>query len=115
MKENKKCTLKYYFTKIKSKQTSLLIILDRRHKYEKKKTDANRMKKTICGAGAAAVLCITMIAALNIGAFAEEAAKIPAIGKVSQVLTLNSYETEKDDINISAEIPEVELISENTK
>ncbi len=64
---------------------------------------------------AAAVVCITFTASLNISeAFAKEAAKIPVIGSIAQVLTFRSYETEKDDIGISVQIPSIEVIAEDT-
>lgn len=64
---------------------------------------------------AAAAVCITFTGALNTSeAFAEEAAKLPVIGAIAQVLTFRSYETEKDDIGISVKIPSIEMIAEDT-
>lgn len=64
---------------------------------------------------AAAAVCITFTAALNTSeAFAKETAEIPVLGSIAQVLTFRSYETEKDDIGISVQIPSIEGIAEDT-
>ncbi len=75
-----------------------------------------RLKKIIRGtAAAAAAACILFTAALNTSSvFAKEAAKIPIIGTVAKVLTFRTYETEKDDIAVSVEIPTIEMIAEDT-
>ncbi|MCI8510788.1 MAG: DUF3298 and DUF4163 domain-containing protein [Lachnospiraceae bacterium] len=73
-------------------------------------------KKVIRGMGVtAAAVCIFFTAALNTSsAFAKEAAQLPIIGGVARILTFRSYETEKDDIAVSVEIPTIEMIAEDT-
>lgn len=44
-----------------------------------------------------------------------EAAQLPVIGGLARVLTFRSYETEKDDIAVSVEIPTIEMIAADTK
>ena len=62
------------------------------HKYSFKKV-IRRME------AAAAGVCILFTAALNTSpVFAKEAAQLPVIGGLAQILTFRSYETEKDDI-----------------
>lgn len=74
-----------------------------------------KMKKVIRTIEAAAAACIIFTGALNTSeVFAKEAAKIPVIGSIAQVLTFRSYETEKDDIGISVKIPSIEMIAEDT-
>lgn len=75
-----------------------------------------RLKKVIRGMGtAAAAACIFFTAALNTSpAFAKEAAQFPIIGEVARILTFRSYETEKDDIAVSVEIPTIEMIAKDT-
>lgn len=36
------------------------------------------------------------------------------IGGLARILTFRSYETEKDDIAVSVEIPTIEMITEDT-
>ena len=43
-----------------------------------------------------------------------EAAQLPVIGGLARVLTFRSYETEKDDIAVSVEIPSIEIIEQDT-
>ncbi len=64
----------------------------------------------------AAAACILFTAALNISpVFAKEAAQLPVIGGLARVLTFRSYETEKNDIAVSVEIPTIEMIAADTK
>ncbi|MBQ1194552.1 MAG: DUF3298 domain-containing protein [Lachnospiraceae bacterium] len=78
------------------------------HKYSFKKV-IRRME------AAAAGVCILFTAALNTSpVFAKEAAQLPVIGGLAQILTFRSYETEKDDIAVSVEIPSIEMIAEDT-
>lgn len=64
---------------------------------------------------AAAAVCILFTAALNTSpAFAKEAGQFPVIGGLARILTFRSYETEKDDIAVSVEIPSIEMIAEDT-
>lgn len=64
---------------------------------------------------AAAAACVLFTLALNtMPAFAMEAAQLPVIGGLARVLTFRSYETEKDDIAVSVEIPSIEIIEQDT-
>lgn len=64
---------------------------------------------------AAAAVCILFTAALNTNAvFAKEAAQLPVIGGLARVLTFRSYETEKNDIAVSVEIPGIDMIEKDT-
>lgn len=64
---------------------------------------------------AAAAVCILFTAALNTSpVFAKEAGELPVIGGLARILTFRSYETEKDDIAVSVEIPTIEMITEDT-
>ena len=76
----------------------------------------NRFKKVIRSIeAAAAAVCIVFTAALNISpVFAKEAAQFPIIGGLAQILTFRSYETEKDNIAVSVEIPTIEMIAADT-
>lgn len=63
----------------------------------------------------AAVVCILFTAALNTSpVFAKEMGQLPVIGELIQIVTFRSYETEKDDIAVSVEIPTLEMIAEDT-
>lgn len=76
----------------------------------------SRISKVIRGMeAAAAAVCILFTAALNTSpVFAKEAAQLPVIGGIAQILTIRSYETEQDDIAVSVEIPTIEMIAEDT-
>ncbi|EOS43169.1 hypothetical protein C809_04064 [Lachnospiraceae bacterium MD335] len=76
-----------------------------------------RFQRSIRAAAAtAAAVCILFTAALNTSpVFAKEAAQLPVIGGLARVLTFRSYETEKDDIAVSVEIPTIEMIAADTK
>lgn len=64
---------------------------------------------------AAAAVCVLFTAALNTSpVFAKEAGQLPVIGGLARILTFRSYETEKDDIAVSVEIPTIEMIAEDT-
>lgn len=75
-----------------------------------------RLTRVIRGVGtAAAAVCVLFTAALNTSpVFAKEAAQLPIIGEVARILTFRSYETEKDDIAVSVEIPTIEMIAKDT-
>ncbi len=93
------------------------IMKSRRQQAEKtidsRKYRFNKVIRTM-GASAAAV-CILFTAALNTSpVFAAEAAQLPLIGGAARILTFRSYETEKDDIAVSVEIPTIEMIAEDT-
>lgn len=75
-----------------------------------------RFKRIIHSAEAmAAAICILFTIALNTSqAFAKEAGAFPVIGGLARVLTFRSYETQKDDIAVSVEIPTIDMITEDT-
>ncbi len=75
-----------------------------------------RFRKVFRGAAAAAASAgILFTAALNASpVFAKEAAQLPVIGGLARVLTFRSYETEKDNIAVSVEIPTIEMIAQDT-
>ena len=92
-------------------------IMKSRKQQAKKHTVGQRygLKRVIRGMGAAAAVCILFTAALNTSSvFAKEAAELPIIGGVARILTFRSYETEKNDIAVSVEIPTIEMIAEDT-
>lgn len=93
------------------------IARSRRQQAEKKAASRRHtFRKTIRGmAAAAAAAGILFTTALNTSpVFAKEAAQLPVIGGVARILTFRSYETEKDDIAVSVEIPTIEMIAADT-
>ena len=89
------------------------ITRSRRQQAEKKAASRRHtFRKMIRGMAAAGILFTT---ALNTSpVFAKEAAQLPVIGGVARILTFRSYETEKDDIAVSVEIPTIEMIAADT-
>ena len=85
---------------------------------EVKKADRRRRKQMIkrmsrYGLAAAASFTILFTIGLNTSvAFASAAESLPVIGTVAKVLTFRSYETKTEDLNISVEIPSIDMISE---
>lgn len=77
---------------------------------------SRRFKKVIRSVeAAAAIVCILFTIALNMSpVFAKEAGQLPVIGGLVRILTFRSYETQKDDIAVSVEIPTIEMITEDT-
>ncbi len=92
------------------------IMKSRRQQEEKDRVwKRRRFKHVVHGIEAAAAVCILFTAALNTSAvFAKEAAQLPVVGGLARILTFRSYETEKDDIAVSVEIPTIEMIAEDT-
>ena len=88
----------------------------RKQPEEKRKADnVYRYRKLVHGMEAAACVCILFTAALNTSpVFAKEAAQLPVIGNLAQILTFRSYETETNDIAVSVEIPTIEMIEGDT-
>ena len=66
------------------------------------------------GTAAAAIAILFTLALNTMPAFAMEAAELPGIGGLARVLTFRSYETGKNDIAMSVEIPSIEMIEEDT-
>lgn len=59
-------------------------------------------------AAAAAVICFT--AALNTSeAFAREAGELPVIGGLARVLTIRSYESHENNVNIALKVPAIQV------
>lgn len=84
---------------------------------EKRGADRScRFKRVIRSVeAAAAAVCILFTAALNTSpVFAKEAGQLPVIGGLARILTFRSYETERDNIAVSVEIPTIEMIAEDT-
>lgn len=93
------------------------ITRSRRQQAEKKAASRRHtFRKMIRGMEAAAAAAgILFTTALNTSpVFAKEAAQLPVIGGVARILTFRSYETEKDDIAVSVEIPTIEMIAADT-
>lgn len=93
------------------------IEMSRNKQAEKRGKGRSRRIKVIIRSmeAAAAAVCILFTAALNTSpVFAKEAGQLPVIGGLARVLTFRSYETEKDDIAVSVEIPTIEMIAEDT-
>lgn len=89
----------------------------RRQQEEKRRDDSrHKIRKMIRSIEAvAAAVCILFTAALNTSpVFAKEAGELPVIGGLARILTFRSYETEKDDIALSVEIPTIEMIAKDT-
>lgn len=84
---------------------------------KRKASQRQRFQKVVRSVEAtAAAACILFTAALNTSpVFAKEAAQLPVIGGLARVLTFRSYETEKNDIAVSVEIPTIEMIAADTK
>ena len=64
-----------------------------------------------------AAMAAAAAAAFTIGlntsvAFAKAAEAIPVIGTAARVLTFRSYETETEDLKISVEVPQIDMIAE---
>lgn len=64
-------------------------------------------------AAAAAVAALLTVGVNTSEAFAKGLTDIPVIGNFAQIVTFRSYETEVEDVNISVEIPNVEMISKD--
>lgn len=88
----------------------------RKQQEEKRRAGrSRRFKRIIRSVEAAAAIGILFTAALNMNpVFAKEAGELPVIGGLARILTFRSYETEKDDIAVSVEIPTIEMIAEDT-
>ena len=93
------------------------IEMSRNKQAEKRGKGRSRRIKVIIRSmeAAAAAACILFTAALNTSSvFAKEAGQLPVIGGLARILTFRSYETEKDNIAVSVEIPTIEMIAEDT-
>lgn len=93
--------------------------IQRSRKQQEKKREAGRKRRfklvmRSLEATAAAVVILFTVALNTSPAFAKEAVQLPVIGDLARILTFRSYETEKDDIAVSVEIPTIEMIAEDT-
>ena len=85
---------------------------------EVKKADKRRkiqMIKRISRYGLTAAASFTILFTLGLNtsvAFANAAENIPVIGAVAKVLTFRSYQTKTDDLNMTVDIPSIDMISE---
>lgn len=71
------------------------------------------MKRASAAAAAVAVL---FTAGVNTSeAFAKGVSNIPVLGALAEIVTFRSYETKTEDLEISVEIPSIEMISEDLK
>ena len=92
--------------------------LSERIMMEVKKADKRRKKQMIkrisrYGLTAAASFTILFTVGLNTSvAFANAAENIPVIGAMAKVLTFRSYQTQTDDLNMTVDIPSIDMISE---
>lgn len=89
----------------------------RKQQEEKRRAGSSRSFKRVIRSveATAAAACILFTAALNTSpVFAKEAGELPVIGGLARVLTFRSYETEKDNITVSVEIPAIEMIAKDT-
>lgn len=67
-------------------------------------------------AAAAAAVAVLFTAGLNTSvSFASAAGQLPVIGEIARVLTFRSYETETEDLKLSVEIPDIDMISADFK
>lgn len=79
----------------------------------KKEKRLSIMKK-----GATSVAAAVMVLAIGVNtseSFAKGVNDIPVIGAIANVLTFRSYEEKTENLNITVDIPSIELIAENLK
>lgn len=82
-------------------------------KLPKRPIPFRRLQKS---AAAAAAVLLIFAGALNTNmAFAKSAEELPVIGVLARVLTFRSYEEKTDDLEISVEIPSIDMIAEDLK
>lgn len=76
-----------------------------------------RRRRSFAGMGAAvAAAAVLFTAGVNTSqVFAKEVGKIPVIGSLARIVTFRSYETKTEEMEISVEIPSVEMIAEDLK
>ena len=82
-------------------------------KLPKRPIPFRRLQKS---AAAAAAVLLIFAGALNTNmVFAKSAEELPVIGVLARVLTCRSYEEKTDDLEISVEIPSIDMIAEDLK
>ena len=80
-------------------------------KLPKRPIPFRRLQKS---AAAAAAVLLIFAGALNTNmVFAKSAEELPVIGVLARVLTFRSYEEKTDDLEISVEIPSIDVIAED--
>ena len=88
----------------------------KREEERKRSGNMPRLRKSFGYAAAAAAIGIIFTTALNVNPiFAKEAAKLPVVGELARILTFKSYTTAKDHMEISIEIPTIDMISKDTR
>lgn len=89
----------------------------KREEERKRSGNMPRLRKRFgYAAAAAAAIGIIFTTALNVNPiFAKEAAKLPVVGELARILTFKSYTTAKDHMEISIEIPTIDMISKDTR
>lgn len=93
----------------------VLETIERSAKKRSKVIGMRRRKSAAKGIAAAAAVFLVFTAAVNTStAFAETVTTLPVIGALARLVTIQSYTKEENDINISVEIPSIEMIAENT-
>ncbi len=70
-----------------------------------------RMRRAVVAAASAAAV-LFMVGVNTSEVFAREMSDVPVLGAIARIVTFRSYDTETEDMNISVEIPGVEMISE---
>ena len=70
-----------------------------------------RMRRAVVAAASAAAV-LFMVGVNTSEVFAREMSDVPVLGAIARLVTIRSYDTETEDMNISVEIPGVEMISE---
>ena len=87
---------------------------DARRKMEKFSKRMLFSRRLLKSAAAAAAVLLIFAGALNTNmAFAKSAEEIPVIGALARVLTFRSYEAKTDYLEISVEIPSIDVIAED--
>jgi Skp family chaperone for outer membrane proteins len=71
----------------------------------KRKHNFPKFRNTLVAA--AAVVACFMIALNSSGTFAQAAGSVPFLGGIAKVLTIRSYQTSDDNMNISVNVPEI--------
>lgn len=80
----------------------------------KKNENKNKVLRYFTTAAAAMVACFTI--ALNTSeVFAKEAGELPIIGGLARVLTVRSYESHENNVNIKVDMPAVEVAENETE
>ena len=83
-------------------------------KHNKKITTFRRASFMKKGFAAVAAIAVLFTAGVNTSeAFAQGVSEIPLLGDLARIVTFRSYETKTEDLQISVDIPSVEMISQD--